>query len=124
MQTRAQGGYVDPGWAEKSKKPVPRAKIRAKMKTRNAKQKQRKKGERENERKKGKKSQNAKRVNAIMLDWERGDPPGLPPLLVRSLVVLRAEFLFPSKLFSFRTGIQPSRVPTTYLLSQNIVGDQ
>ena len=40
-----------------------------------------------------------KRVNAIMLDWERGDPPGLPPLSVRSLVVLRAEFLFPSELF-------------------------
>ena len=69
------------------------------------------------------KSQNEKkseRNNARLGAWRS---PGLPPLSVRSLVILRAEFLFPSELF-FRTGIQPSRVPTTYLLSQNIVGDQ
>lgn len=55
-----------------------------------------------------------------MLDWERGDPPELPPLSVRSLVVLRVEFLFPSELFQN----WDSALEDTYLLSQNVVGDQ
>ncbi|KAJ9481189.1 hypothetical protein VN97_g12308 [Penicillium thymicola] len=72
--------------------------------------------------KKEKRKAKTKRMNAIILDWESMEIPGLPPLSVRSLVVLRGiPFFHPS---SFRTGIQPSSVPTTYLLSQNVVGDQ
>jgi hypothetical protein len=61
-----------------------------------------------------------KSVNAIMLDWERGDPPGLPPLSVRSLVVLRGEFPFLSELFQN----WDSALEAIYLLSQGLASDQ
>lgn len=70
---RAGTSILDGG---KKQKPVPRTKIRAK-------QDKETKCEAETTGK-GKKKENGKvkmkRVNAIMLDWERGDPPGLPPL--------------------------------------------
>jgi hypothetical protein len=68
----------------------------------------------------GKRKSQKKRVNAIMLDWERGDPPGLPPLSVRSLVVLRGEFPFLSELFQN----WDSALEATYLLSQDVASDQ
>lgn len=63
-----------------------------------------------------KKKVKRKSVNAIMLDWERGDCPGLPPLSVRSLVVLRGEFQLLSELFQN----WDSALEATYLFSQDV----